>query len=45
MMRPAVKPDNFLFDHRGHLKLTDLGLCKKIEDDIPTPSALGEWWS
>jgi serine/threonine protein kinase len=28
-----VKPDNFLFDNRGHLYLTDLGLCKAIEDD------------
>jgi serine/threonine protein kinase len=27
-----LKPDNFLFDHRGHLKLTDLGLCKKLGD-------------
>lgn len=26
-----MKPDNVLLDAHGHLKLTDLGLCKKME--------------
>lgn len=26
-----IKPDNFLLDARGHIKLTDLGLCKKVD--------------
>jgi serine/threonine protein kinase len=31
-----IKPDNMLLDARGHLKLTDLGLCKKVGDMSPT---------
>jgi len=33
-----IKPDNMLLDAQGHLKLTDLGLCKKVgevSDDHP----------
>lgn len=31
-----IKPDNMLLDANGHLRLTDLGLCKKVGDPIPT---------
>lgn len=30
-----IKPDNILLDARGHLRLTDLGLCKKVGDVSP----------
>ena len=28
-----IKPDNLLLDNNGHIKLTDLGLCKKVAED------------
>lgn len=31
-----IKPDNMLLDSRGHLKLTDLGLCKKVGEVSPS---------
>jgi serine/threonine kinase 38 len=33
-----IKPDNFLIDATGHLKLTDLGLCKRIGQISPEES-------
>ena len=30
-----IKPDNMLLDANGHLKLTDLGLCKKVGEVSP----------
>uniref|UniRef100_A0A7S1TZ34 non-specific serine/threonine protein kinase n=1 Tax=Phaeomonas parva TaxID=124430 RepID=A0A7S1TZ34_9STRA len=33
-----LKPDNVLLDWDGHLKLTDLGLCKKV--DVPEARGL-----
>lgn len=31
-----IKPDNMLLSSNGHLKLTDLGLCKKVGEVSPT---------
>ena len=41
-----IKPDNFLIDNAGHVKLSDFGLCKSFEpeyryiDDDVTGGAL-----
>ena len=33
-----IKPDNFLLDARGHLALTDFGLCKSFQSSLsPLP--------
>jgi serine/threonine kinase 38 len=37
-----LKPDNFLLDHLGHIKLTDLGLCKKMETGLDISLRLGK---
>jgi serine/threonine kinase 38 len=31
-----IKPDNMLLDAQGHLKVTDLGLCKKVGEVSPS---------
>lgn len=35
-----LKPDNVLLDHKGHLRLTDLGLCTKVDEDIPSDEVI-----
>jgi len=35
-----IKPDNLLLDSTGHLQLTDLGLCTKVEDGMPSAEVL-----
>lgn len=27
-----IKPDNLILDRKGHLKLSDFGLCKPLDD-------------
>lgn len=31
-----IKPDNLILDKNGHLKLSDFGLCKPLEDKYPS---------
>lgn len=48
-----IKPDNLILDKNGHLKLSDFGLCKPLEnkyssilfgeDDITTPDSEGSF--
>lgn len=37
-----LKPDNILLDWGGHIKLIDLGLCKKVEFERQQPSTKEE---
>lgn len=36
-----LKPENILLDSEGHVKLTDFGLAKEIDDSKPTNSMCG----
>jgi len=31
-----IKPDNLILDKNGHLKLSDFGLCKTLDDKYST---------
>lgn len=31
-----IKPDNLILDKNGHLKLSDFGLCKPLDDKYST---------
>lgn len=31
-----IKPDNLILDRNGHLKLSDFGLCKPLDDKYST---------
>ena len=35
-----MKPDNVLLDWDGHIKLTDLGLCKKVDESLTVSSSV-----
>jgi serine/threonine protein kinase len=36
-----LKPDNVLLDWRGHVKLTDMGLCTRLASPVPLSAING----